>query len=978
MLNRNSKRPNHKNIGSALAGVLATIIVFMTLVLALHHQQSTAQTSLLRSEGELRFREARNFAMRQRLFGESPPWGLKVGAEIQDTTPEQSNPITERYARFLFERTGNRWSGLPDLKAVDAAHAHRYLEVRATGFGGLAGTVKKGVYKTIETEIPGYAAYAPNGTIILGEVAGWQNPSYDTSTDATEAYSGVPAILGAHSDIEVSNLIYGEAHSRDGVITIEEGLGVGFVGNLPLPPYEDDLMGELQSATSTLAASTSSGDKTGSISNHSGIGDILDIAFGGSFNPEQLLSLRQAWNFETPMIPGASMVVPGVVWEIWLHVPFQPDLGFSTQHNPDLSRLDEISEEQLEAATLLDEARQELEVAAQNLEAAQAAYANNPNQANQLALAAAQSDYDDIIFKIEVIQGFLENSSAEAGDIASGMLGTGMSSLPQTRQEDPSGRNGQWGWNYSQTIGKMFDLVTTIAGGGDLKEIASSISSNVRVVHYGPEDEVPHFEWNGSAFVSTSTWTVPSSRTLRYDGNMEIRGDLWLQRGSVMVVNGNLRIESPIATPSLTDAFRPSGRVFFEEGSTLIVRGNFECQGSPHFGSIIVAGQPEEIHPITAALIVEGDVQIPNGVYTAHTLADLIAAIPFPGTEAGANTVALLLEQQAPLLSKLAGPFHLRAPYFARFATTFQLVTIPFPPIVAVTPIPSPKENLHVFAFRMESFAFTVGLNALLGENLYTQSDWWPFGNGVVPMALSLDLGAAVIAAGEARALEDSAELDPETLENEIRGFVETLEERTVAWAIEEGLQKLTNEIARILTPGGFGPIVDAVQTIINEVEGDEDAMDRFYQEFVGDFQGRMGDIGRNLLSRLLENTNVLDADQYLREYAGLLVFGRNISIGSNARQVSGMFIAEQDIVSDAHLTIGTLMSHHGSIRAGNFLYYPYFNQASLYVPSAVPGDSVLERAAFERYGAAHDSGVAVQVGPPPVTNHITMGGWDR
>ena len=374
--------------------------------------------------------------------------------------------------------------------------------------------------------------------------------------------------------------------------------------------------------------------------------------------------------------------------------------------------------------------------------------------------------------------------------------------------------------------------------------------------------------------------------------------------------------------------------------------------------------------------MVDGDVNIPNGTYSAHTIADLIAAIGLPGTEEGASTVANLMEQQAPLLSKLAGPFHLRNPYYARYATTFQMVTIPFPPVIVITPVPTPKENLWVFGFRAKTFAYTAGLNATLGENLYTQADWWPFGNGVVPMALNLDLIEALKSAGAAATLVTSAELDPEAIEGEVRGFLETMMTHGVQWAFDEAIQKLVDEGARIVA-GPFGGFLDIVNAVKNEVAPEEETIDGFYEEFVDDFQSRLGNHGKTLLGELLENTDVLDADKYLKEYAGLLIYGNNINIGPDAKQVSGMLVAQQDINCEAKLTIGTLLAREGSIRVADFLYYPYFNQASLYVPKEVPGDTVLERAVFEAYGAAHDSGAAVQVGPPPVTNHMTSGGWE-
>jgi hypothetical protein len=974
-----SSRRSVKRRGNVMAMVLATIFILTTIVLGFHHQQTVARNSLTRSEADLRFRESKNFALRDHLLGVSSPWGLKVGVDLEETTPETTRPIEENYAQSIFQRKDGKWSGLPDLSAEGTAHAHKYLTLETSGFGGLNSGVRKGSYKIVETEIPGYAAYAPNGSIQLGEVLGWQNPNYDEAKGSSEAYSGVPAIVAAQGDITIEELAYGEAHSHSGDIEIEDGAGIGFRGALPLAPYQSNLEGQLDNALATLSGSTHTGNKTRLISDHTGIGDILSIMFGGgNFNPERLLSLRQATKFPTPMIPGLSMVVPGVVWEVWLHVPFQPDLGFSSKHDPDLSRLEDIQKEQEEAAVLLEEARLKVEETKAVLQVAQAAYNANPSEQNEEALEDAQEDHDKAVTRFHQVENFLADSSKKAGRIASGKLGSGISSLPQTRLEDPSSKDGQWGWNYSKTIEKMFNLVTTLVKTQSFKAIAESVSENVRVVHYGPEDEVPGFEWNGNTFLSKSTWTVPASRTLRYDGNMEIRGDLWLQRGTVMMVQGDLRLAAPNGIPSLTDSSKPSGRVFFEEGSTLIVGGDFECQGSPEFGSIMVGGEPGEIHPITSGLFVEGDIRIPNGIYAGHTIADLITAIGLPGVEAGANTVHNLLSQQAPLLSKLAGPFHLRNPYFARFATTFQLVTIPFPPVVAVTPIPSQRENLHVFAFRAETFAYTAGLNATLGENLYPQADWWPFGNGVVPMALNLDLPAVITASGKAATLVDSAELDPDAIEAEVTNFVEVLAERSINWAIEEGIDKLTKEGAKMLTPDAFGKLIDNVELVMDALEEDEQGADQFYEEFVGRFEDRIGSLGKDLLGDILERTDVSDSDDYLKEYAGLLVRGRNIYVGADAKQISGMFVAENDIVIEADLTVGTLLSMNGSIRVEDFLYYPYFNQASLYLPKAVPGDKALERALHRDYGEANDSGLSVQVGPPSVTNAVTAGGWER
>lgn len=174
-------------------------------------------------------------------------------------------------------------------------------------------------------------------------------------------------------------------------------------------------------------------------------------------------------------------------------------------------------------------------------------------------------------------------------------------------------------------------------------------------------------------------------------------------------------------------------------------------------------------------------------------------------------------------------------------------------------------------------------------------------------MALNLDLGEAIKSAGAAKELLESSELDPKAIEDEVTGFVETLAKKTVGWALKEAVSKLTQEAARILAPGGFGPVLDIANSIANEVKGDEDAMDDFYEGFVNDFQNRMGTHGKALLGDLLEDTNVLDANKYLKEYAGLMIHGRNIIVGPDAKQVSGMLVADDSITCEADLTIGTM-----------------------------------------------------------------------
>ena len=64
--------------GNVMAVVMATIFVLTTLVLGLHHQQSVARASQMRSEAELRFREARKFAQALRSVSSTSSVGCSA------------------------------------------------------------------------------------------------------------------------------------------------------------------------------------------------------------------------------------------------------------------------------------------------------------------------------------------------------------------------------------------------------------------------------------------------------------------------------------------------------------------------------------------------------------------------------------------------------------------------------------------------------------------------------------------------------------------------------------------------------------------------------------------------------------------------------------------------------------------------------------------------------------------------------------
>lgn len=963
--------------GSTLMVVLAVVFMLLAVVMALHHHESVARRSYTQAEADLRFREARRFALRERMLGTAPPSDLAFTVTTKDITPGSSHEIPKNYADKLFERKDSEWSGIPDLKEDDeaesASHAHRFIEYKPkTTFSSLDVHGKR-TYLVVENQVPGYAMYAPKGGIDVERVEGWGNPAFeDQDATALESYSGVPVVLGAKGDVKVGTLTYGEAHSTDGQVTVGAGEGVGYVGPLPLVPYEDPFMAQLQAAKAALDASAATGDKTALLNgNGLTLEGIIDLFFGGG-NVESLLGLRQAWKFPMPMIPGFSATVPGVFFEFWFHVPFPPDAGFANSSDPSVTQLQNNAKAIEDATKAMEELKKKVDEAVKNREAAQKAYDENQNAATQMALDSAKAAEQAAIDAYKLASQQLELMSKQSNDLVNSKAATGTAPVPETRAQDPSGSDGLFGWNYSKVIGNMLGLLLdTITG--DFANIAKRLSADVRVVHFGPKDNVPFFDF-GSTFTARSTMTVPRGRTLRFMGNMEIQGDLWLQRGSVMAVHGNLRLKAP-GPVSPTDPYPPSGRLFLEEGATLVVHGNFDCEGSPRFGSVMAGGEPGEIHPLDAAILCDGSVNIPYGIYSGAALDDAV------GLALLDNVLVPLMEGVGPNVSKIAGPFHRRKPYFAKYATTFQLTIIPptifNPPIPIPTPVPLPKDNMLVIAFRALSLAYTGTLNASLGENFYPRSDWWPFGDGVVPMTTKVSPEQLKDAVKSVADLGENALGGLDNLDDKVKTATQKFIEQAISWAVKQAIQKLVSEIAVAALPGG-SIVGQLMNEITKRLGDDEKSLDELFEDFVKDATGSVTSPVKQMLDKLKSVTTLLNPDEYVREHSGVLVYaGQNLTIGNQAKLAAGLFVAGNDILCQAELTIGTLFSRNGSIKARRLLFYPYFNQASLYLPKATPSDW-LGRALETSYGSEFDSGKSVQVGPPPVTRKVTAEGWVR
>ncbi|MEW6278832.1 MAG: hypothetical protein AB1758_09435, partial [Candidatus Eremiobacterota bacterium] len=660
--------------------VFALIFILTTLAAVLHHQHMVARQSTMRAEADLQFRVARRYAEAKRLgkTTATPPRDVEFSATPKDVSPSRTVEMAARLGTAL-------WTGLPDVMiAPDSrlpAPGTRDLEIGPSTSNPSMRVFGNNRYRLVEAPWVGYAAYAPKGFIKAREVFGWANPSFEDARKTLEAYNGVPAVLAAEGDIETTHLTYGMAYTRSGAIDLgSQDLNVGFAGFHPLAPYETELANQINAVLTSVQTASSTSEKTMFIR-----GGIFDVAsavvlfFSGT--GQLHVTLEQAMRFPFPPIPGWSQDVAGVLYEFYISLPEPPDFS-----KADLDPAAQHSNATASKET--DALGAEIKQLAEDLKAARQQVTDLEGQ---LARATKQSEKDAIQKDLDRARNRVTSLENELKDKRAKLLHKSALHkdeiensfirpyLPVTRQDDLAFRKqkrGQIGWPYRALLANMLNILLNLIT-GDLDGIRDAFFRPVRIVHYGRKTNVPDFTFDNNVFHSTSTWTVPPGRTFKYTGNMEIVGDLWLQRGSAFVVDGSLTLADPGTSPA--NPLSPSGRLFLEEGSTLVVTGDFQCEGSQLFGSVLVGSRPGQVHPITSAILVNGEVNLPYGVFSGAPLPDVVdwlaTKVPALG---GVNKVLVpFLNDVAPNAAKVIGPFHMRACYFASYAATFKLVVIP-------------------------------------------------------------------------------------------------------------------------------------------------------------------------------------------------------------------------------------------------------------------------------------------------------------
>lgn len=941
MIIHQSVRPR----GNILAIAMALMFTLVVVVIALHASQSRAMRTVAQAEAELQFRQSAEFAGAE-LFSTAQP----LPEELRVSAPDElvgDHQMPEKFGTLL-------WSGLPNWNPKDQKFApgHRTYRLNPTTSDDALKVFAGKHTWLVGHSHGGYSVYAPKGNITIGRAVGWANPAFGDERSSPEAYSGVPFLAAANGDISIQQLPHGSAYTSNGTLELgndPNGMALGFKGPLPLRAYEETLRSSLQDARDELESAAGSGDKTDLIKGGalSAVGAVLNMLTSGQPNLD--MSLEQAMGFPFPMIPGFSATVPGVFFEFWFHVPYPPDFSSPGSSDNGFSEQAGIKARELEDAITSLNAQIEAE--------------ENEAKRNLLILQRQEK-----LNELELLQEQIEDFSEQMLEEIQGKVGA-VPDAPVTRNDDQGiSKGGQKGWNYSRLLSSMLDLLlNTISG--NLEGIAKSVSADVRLVHFGRRDNVPDFRFS-DGFYSKSGWTVPRGRSFRYSGNMTIVGDLWLQKGSVMQVTGNLRLRNPEPGSS---PLKPSGKIVLEEGSSLIVGGDLASEGDPRFGSLWVCSPPARIAPVSTSIFVQGSAHFPYGSFSATNLGDAARAIE--GLEGLGDGLDTLLGEFTPNLAKFAGPFHERQPYFASYATTFQLTIVYtlFGPIPVPTPVPLPKKNILVPIFRVMTMIYTGAMNANLGENLYLHSDWWALGDGVVPAMIKLDPSGPMnsLKSLNLNSLKPSIDWD-----DFLQNLATTVLEEGAKFAIKEVGQKLVQQVMVSVLPGG-----SVLDTILGEVIGLidnkgstlDDLREKVLEATIGPFVNQFETLQDKLDSEI---KNALSS-AYMREVAGPLIYARSIRAGDEGDSLlmAGMLVAEDEIIIDSESFVGSLTSFNGDIEARNVYYTPLFHRASLYKPKATSSNSLARMLEF-RYGKSFDSNQAVDVGTG--FNRITTESWSR
>lgn len=1004
-----------RKVNRAFALILSLVFVFILLTLTLGlfvSQQSSAlqQLGIVRRFGAMRLAleadAALNLALRKATSSQNP-------LTFAGTDRIQAGGVPDMTARLDWGAGIGRdslsaavptgmasSSNLFDSDALNPYGAFGYAdESRTTVWGDTsipawttAARVKTpGDRDFCVSLAPGlpYAVYSGTGEVdIEGDVFGWSNPTLrDTLTDKAAPldpvyHSGVPVHVAARGDVRVAGVYEnGRVYSQRGRVSLApRSTALGVLGKVPVTDPFTSLYSQLDAVHPQLSSVAL--DKSGFIfGGVVGVESFFDMLTGGADKWYSFLSMEQATKFPWIPIPGFQ---EDELWTVVaLHVPYPPmkptkflSVDAFAQLIKDMINLKrtwkaakQVAEDAEKA--LADAGKSLADIIEAGWDILSGQYKKAKKKYDDAKDAAKQAE--DALS--DAWQSVLDDVLGPLNDFKNDILNLGIGKVPETIYEDEQWGKSNWGWAYAELVKKFLDLgidffkaVIDGAKTKDFEALFNDVFTSVRLVHFGDRGptgildskQVSRAQFpDGGGFTLCATWNVPRGRTLKWYApgqTFTVMGDLWIQRGATLVVDGNLRVQAPDVKnwayreaenvePDESDPFFPKGRIFLEEGASLVVTGNLEAEGDEELGTVVVGGKIGSEHPLTSGVYCLGDMKLKYGTGSGVPLDDFIYyyAQKGPGVVKSLydRVIDPFFEDVGALAARIVGPFHRRDCWFAKYATTFVIV----PELVEIGaqgpwPIPLMYENCAPKVFSPLSLLYQVELNAVLGPNLMTHSDWWLLGWGQVPFLPKVPslLTQESVFAGLSDDWEQlGKDVGKRLLDDFVKDVLPAILQDILTSTVTVIVQNMVGSGIET-TCGGAGTSAaaqgaeKAEKSILKEII--EKSAEKIKVELKEEFKTIMkyarsevyAEIGKDIRSQTLT-----------QEVAGTVLFSRGrMELGEEegkGMMVAGLIVANGDVRIRVPVTIGCVMSLNGNVELQNFAYYPYFTQASAYIP---------------------------------------------
>jgi len=837
-----------------------------------------------------------------------------------------------------------------------------------------------------------YGAFAPGGKVRLKDVYGCSNPLDDKEQKDGKFLSGIPVEVFAKKDIEIQDFPFGRVFSTDGTIKISGTKGVipytSVTGNRvdEAKNFKKILELQVDDARRNISKVTLSKDKVLFGKPITNIADFIKSAFEDYLTLEQTTSFPFAGMTCSDRSPKEKTM--GCYYKFRVHAPYPTDKSDISISAGSVERSAKLAYDVTDTVQTIFErykikwkvipteaclAMAEVRLAAEIARTASAladAMAGLPETAALVAYLTAKLallTYYEVKLNIYAVNfaimrgysvSFLAHLTGKYKD------------EPLTVDEDKSYNNRGWPFIGVFTLKNQLVVYEQITMKSSSKyfllgsELLLLTTEKYRTAHFARGNfkdnfkkiEKKNFDFNG-------TFTVPRGRTIKFSGDLTVEGDLWIQDGGALYVEGKLTVKAPQKPdPGINVMMRPSGRVFLGNGSTIIVENDFECAGSESLGSVLVTAPIRKNYEISTGIISnKGSLIIPYGVMPGVTVYELAReGNLIPGEAPVINTMI----KNGANISKVAGPFHTRKEFLASNAAYVllfrhknlapKLIPLNYPLLM---PYKREVRNVLNDVMNILTNAFTIKLNAYLGENFFTHSDWWIFGEGIIPVLPRMDVDLTSretnILVGCAPALTAITAID--------EAVPPVLATGTVVVAAAETASKTLALVYGIFVERKFqnncdgsaaskaGEIKNIANTAYKPFTLISQQADKYRNTF---FDARK--YCNNFYAAAYDTVKIhLPGGKEQKSYVscpGILLYaGKDINLGVKGKEslkgkilpASGFFIAGEDInfYNDFRM-VGSLVSLNGNIYAENtrLRFFPYYTRASLYMPKDVKG----------------------------------------